>query len=169
MIATVLLLILVACKKDTQTESSHTDPPSANVNIMQKYSITDPYDYASIMSSGWGVVSRAERGAKLVIPKEIYTNMTTEALLKSIVSYPFLIDMQAFEIWRIGFLILYEERRELYPVINELVQRDDFAITLIKEYKETPVIDTEWNYSTGYRRAKTFILETGYQKEWSIY
>ena len=115
----------------------------------REYSITEPYDYDSIINTArWrGMPMRSARGAELAIPENIYKNMTTKALLQSIVSYPFLIDLFAFNSYREGFLTLYQEREELYHEINELVSRDDFGAVLINEYTDMPVIHPELEYN----------------------
>ena len=115
----------------------------------RSYSITEPYDYDSITGTPeWrGIQLRSDRGARLAIPEDVYLNMTTEALLKSVVSYPFLIDMSAFDSYRVGFLTLYQERKELYPEINEMVNRTDFSSVLIKEYVDMPIVHPVWEYN----------------------
>ena len=125
------------------------------------YSITEPYDYESIITSArWrGIPMRADRGAELAIPEDIYTDMTTEALLKSIISYPFLIDMVVFGSYRTGFLTLYQERGELYPEINELINRVDFPSTLIKEYTNMPVIHPEREYNIHLEHMEILIAQ----------
>ena len=109
----------------------------------------EPYDYDSIIKSArWrAILARSDRGAELAIPEDIYVNMSTDALLKSVVSYPFLIDITAFNSYREGFMTLFHEREELYHEINELVSRDDFGSVLINEYKDMPIVHPEFEYN----------------------
>ena len=135
-IAHVILLAVLPCFL-AQVSGSAVNIRAQSEDLQQSYSITEPYDYAAITDSdAWKEMSGAERLAAVQIPDDIVREMTTEALLRSILTSPFVLTgMNAFSTIHMGFLNTYYQ----LPVIEELVSRDDFGNSLINVYDAEPV------------------------------
>ena len=61
------------------------------------YSIKEPYDYGvDTQTEEWEALTARQRREAYSIPQEIIDDMTTEALLRSVLDNPFLSDAWAF-------------------------------------------------------------------------
>jgi len=97
-----------------------------------EYAIAEPYNYSDIVDSNlWrNNTNRAERAAALQIPVEVMQKMTTEALFRSVLDYPFLFSMTAANTLREGFISIYNE----FSGLAVLALRKDIGSVLVREY-----------------------------------
>lgn len=72
------------------------------------------------------------------IPEEELKKMSTEELIESVLEYPFLMDIYAYDSLQVGF----ESVVEKFNGLSELLQRDDAAVKLLSRYKGIVVVDT---------------------------
>lgn len=76
------------------------------------------------------------------IPNDILLSMTTPDLLETVLNYPFLVDVMAFNTYQAGF----DNMRYKFNGLNELMSRPDMIETVIDAY-QTASIDP-YTYST---------------------
>lgn len=99
---------------------------------MRVYTITEPYVYPILPGSEeW---RKFETGYEMVdacqLPEEMPRQMTTEALAKTVIDYPMLLDILAVDDHRHGF----EFACESFNGLQELIQRADAWYYLSHEY-----------------------------------
>lgn len=82
-----------------------------------------PYSYPSIQNEQWNTWDLSQRKAYLQLPDNLVDNMSTEALVESVLNYPFMIDLLAFNSFREGFLKVKSE----LPALDKLIQRKDLS------------------------------------------
>ena len=92
------------------------------------------FTFDAVYSEEWQTMSRARRVEVSQIPEDIKANMTTEELFRTVMSYPFLPDIMAFNSPRLGFLVLYDE----FPALGYLISRHDFGSVAISFYESVP-------------------------------
>ena len=117
--------------------------------------INEPYEFPVTPDDPeWALFDKKEDMLEVCqIPDKILKNMTTEALLKTVLNYPFLTDYYAFN--------NYEDAAKTFENdfngFRELYSRDDLTEVLLQEYEKTDVVisDTSVN-STMYYNAETF-------------
>ncbi len=102
-------------------------------NIVQAdtiYETSKKFDYSFTEDEDWLHLSRDERIESCQIPEDIVDSMSTETLLESVLDYPFMIDMLAFNTYEEG----YERVKSEFPALQELIERDNLSSALIDEY-----------------------------------
>lgn len=87
--------------------------------------------YSIVETERWKQLSRPERAKACQIEKETLTGMPTDDLIQAVISYPFFIDILAFENAEYGYNSLLSECNAL----QELVTRQDRATCLLNAYK----------------------------------
>lgn len=98
----------------------------------RRYTIDTPYDYPLIPTVGWGnFASRKERVLACQIPDEVLQIMTTQALVQSVVQYPYIIDMWSYSTLREGFESVYSQ----FSAMDALVNRPDVGSALLNQYE----------------------------------
>lgn len=97
------------------------------------YSINTPYEYpVKPGTEAWfALETHGERAAACQIPEEILSNMTTEALVESVVSYPFITDILLFNSAEDGYTIV----RDHFNGLQELEVREDGREALSQYYE----------------------------------
>ena len=88
--------------------------------------LDSPYDYGVVpFSEEWEELTTLERKAIFTIPKKVAESLTTEALLKTILDNPYIIDLFAYN----DFSMAVKLRNEQFQ-IKELLSRPDFYLIL---------------------------------------
>ena len=132
MILSILLLGLLIC-------------PALALNIEQSSDCEFSMEtcYPIINTAEWAEMERAERVAACQISDDRLAEMSTEELMWTVLEYPFMIDLYAFDTYREGFLHVYNE----FHALQELASREDFGHILAATYQALPVADVVGSYS----------------------
>lgn len=87
------------------------------------YTITEPYQYPVVpgMTEWYDLKSLQEKSDACQIPYDILPNMTTEALVETVVDYPLFVNAFAYDIPQMGLSHI----KEYYNGLQELYTRDD--------------------------------------------
>lgn len=95
------------------------------------YTIEKAYDYPVRpgMDEWTSYIEPEQKLKAAYVPEDILKNMTTEALVETVLNYPLLIDMYAFETVELG----YQAVSSIFYGLPELASRSD-AITALKNY-----------------------------------
>lgn len=91
--------------------------------------------YPIVDTEEWVEMERDERVNACQIPDESLSEMPTDDLLQTVLEYPFMIDLYAFDTYADGFEHVYSE----FPALEELAEREDFGAVLVDFYQSTPV------------------------------
>lgn len=104
------------------------------INNETSYPITTPYEYPIKPGTNeWiNFKTHAEKVEACQIPQEILCKMSTEALVETILNYPLLIDMFAWNTFEDGYFML----SKTFNGIKELEYRND-SVYIVNNYKET--------------------------------
>ena len=94
-----------------------------SVTVTEKYSIKEAYQYPAIPGTAeWNNLgSTQERKEACRVSQDILSNMTTDALVETIVTYPFFTDVNAFDTLDMGVEALSYE----FGGVDELLKRND--------------------------------------------
>ena len=124
----VLLLAAVLVLLCTVTMSIPSDAASPT-------QIDTPYVYPLQPNTPeWkAIISRKDRAAACQIPADILPAMTTRALAETVLNYPFLSDMYAWNTTSIGFHVLLDD----FNGLRELVSRPDGLEVLRQTQQES--------------------------------
>lgn len=119
----------------------------------QSYNVDEPYDFpVTPYDEEWAEFeTKVEAELSCQIPEEILKEMTTEALLETVLNYPFLIDYVAYD----RYYDAAEKFMRTFNGFEELLSRDDLTAVLLKTYGEsslqkgaaTGIADTEYTDS----------------------
>lgn len=71
------------------------------------------------------------------IPVEKLEELSTEELIESVLNYPFIMDIYAYDTLQQGF----ESVTERFNGLNELLDRDDAAMKLLSKYRSVEVVE----------------------------
>lgn len=93
-------------------------------------SITSKYDYSFTEKKEWKEKNYKERLSSTQIEKDLVDNMNTEALIDSILDYPFLVNMMVYDTEEEG----YEAVKSEFETLRIAIEREDFAKKLFKRY-----------------------------------
>ena len=117
--------------------------------------ITTPYDYPVVpKTQEWkNLNSRDEKAEVCDIPVSILNNMTTEALVETVMNYPLLVDIAAWDTPQEGFNALYES----FNGLQELTKRPDVVDELKRYQQRINAFDTE-DYKIVAKRSYVEIL-----------
>jgi hypothetical protein len=90
-----------------------------------EYTIDEPYEYPIEPGTDeWKALKTHEQKLDISqIPEETLHNMTTEALLDTVLNYPLLIDIMAYNSTEKGIVAVSEQ----FNGLEELLNRDDFS------------------------------------------
>lgn len=105
------------------------------------YSISTPYKYMVTPGSGeWErFSSRQEKVESCNIPDKILNEMTTEALVETVLNYPLLADYISYDDHSIYSDIMESE----FNGYRELLQRKDINKELLKKYKISQILENK--------------------------
>lgn len=132
--------------------------------VLNKYTDNEPYTYPIYPGTdewvdAWEGRSTLDMTALLQIPENKLAQMTTEALLESVMNYPFVSNYSAYNTIK-GF---YEALYETFNGFRELMSREDCREVLFNLYDSTKVmteaeheiLDKDENLS-GYEFSRMF-------------
>ncbi|MCI9159066.1 MAG: hypothetical protein HFF55_08720 [Lawsonibacter sp.] len=102
----------------------------AGKNPESRYTIDTPYEYPILPGTQeWiDLENVVDRRKVCQIPDEILYNMTTDALLETVIDYPFRSDMYAFNDFQTG----YETVKRRFNGLQELERRPDCLDALLR-------------------------------------
>lgn len=134
-VLSVALLVSVTCMSAIAVEDTSIDG---------EYTISIPYDYpVQPGTNEWfALETHSDRVAVSQIPDEILTHLTTDALVESVVNYPFLTDMGAFSTPELGYAAV----RDNFNGLAELEQRHDGAYKLLEYYNTLKNQRTDFSF-----------------------
>jgi hypothetical protein len=100
---------------------------------MRGNTIDEPYEYPITPGTEeWASISsHTEKAEQLQIPQDVLEHMTTEALVETVVNYPYLPDMGAFSTQELG----YRSVRDGFNGLQELESRPD-GMACLRTYYE---------------------------------
>ncbi|MEH2939486.1 CHAP domain-containing protein [Lawsonibacter sp. JLR.KK007] len=103
----------------------------ATDNPEPQYTIDTPYEYPILPGTQeWiDLGDTLTRRRACQIPDEVLTNLTTDALLQTVLNYPFLCDIYSFNTFEIG----YETVKRRFNGLQELETRPDY-LDLLQRY-----------------------------------
>ena len=95
------------------------------------YTITEPYSYPILQGSEewFAMTNTQERTSAYLVPNDVISNMTTEALMLTVMANPFFTDIAALNLKTID---LEQLSRRSVSGLAELFSRPDFCSTLEK-------------------------------------
>ena len=105
--------------------SSLSDSSNAEANVKYEYPVTAE-------SPEWDAISAKEKQAMLQIPEDILSQLTTPALIETVMEYPYLLDIFASDNTRSGI----ETVAGGFNGLAQLLDRPD-ALTCLREYWNT--------------------------------
>jgi hypothetical protein len=102
---------------------------------LRNYTIDKPYEYPiTPYDDEWKLLETKLEGLKLCqIPNEILHNLTTEALLETVLNYPFLIDYHAYNSYKQAA----EKFMKTFNGFKELYGRPDLRQVLLYKYEKS--------------------------------
>lgn len=120
------------------------------VSCQTKTLSDQPHVYEVLPGSDeWNEMTPSERRASCAVSQSEVEGMTTAALLTTVLDYPYLIDMFAFNSLQAGIDAVSAQ----FPGLPELLDRND-ARRVLKEYMETSPYDEE-DYDLKWQYART--------------
>lgn len=121
----VMILTVAAC---TQQSSE----PNSNITPTPYSNISDAYDFPiKPGTDAWRALpSRVERGNACQIPESLLHNMSTEGLVETVMNYPFLSDIMAYDSPWLGMQGISAQ----FNGITELLKRKDAGTVLLNKY-----------------------------------
>ncbi|MCD4650498.1 MAG: hypothetical protein K8S56_01745 [Candidatus Cloacimonetes bacterium] len=101
-------------------------------NMVAEYTITEPYEFPiEYKSKRWGELRRARKLIEVYqIPQDIMSEMTTIAILETLLGCPYVDDCLGYE----NLEGCFSSMMSRLNMFDELTKREDFKETLIKEY-----------------------------------
>lgn len=120
------------------------------------YTINTPYEYPILPGTQeWldlGTVFNRRRACQ--IPEDILHEMTTDALLQTVLDYPFLGDMYAFNTIKIG----YETVKGRFNGLQEFENRSDHLDALLRYCTESFLLEDDEKSSQDYMAEKIYFV-----------
>ena len=103
-----------------------------------EYSINEPYEFPITQyDDQWKEFeTKAEALSVCQIPEEILNKMTTEALLETVLNYPFIIDYIAFNDYKDAADNMMRD----FNGFSELLSREDLTEVLLEAYDESDLV-----------------------------
>ena len=146
---TSLMLVVVVLSLCVLSVSAASDAASPT-------QIDTPYVYPLQPDTPeWkATISRMERAAACQIPEDILPAMTTRALAETVLNYPFMVDLYAWNTTSIGFHVLLED----FNGLRELVSRPD-GLEVLRQMQQEPRTASQDGSSMPTRYLETLIEE----------
>lgn len=102
----------------------------------QVYAITEPYSYDVLPGTDeWEAMTLAERYEACYVSADVAKNMTTQALVETVLEYPFWVNVYAFDTLKKGIDMV----SSYFPPLVELLEREDAANALNEYIASRPV------------------------------
>lgn len=117
--------------------------------------------YGVVKTDRWKQLSRTERADACQVDKETLKNMSTDDLIRVVISYPFFADIYAFDNIETGYDFVLAECNAL----QELVTRKDRIGCLLRAYEELSKESTKENGSSNAKIELIFIEQLLKQKD----
>ncbi len=136
-----LLAALLACSLCLCSFTLASGPQETQDNTQQ---ISTAYTFQVVPgTTAWNAMEDSrEKVAACYIPQQIIENMTTEALLETVLDYPLLIDIFAYDTTNMGI----ELASTYLPGIPELLSREDALEVLGKYIEDYPGQSSDIKY-----------------------
>lgn len=130
LLSTIVCFSLLFCLALTVALAEPTSVTDGAVN--NTYTISNSYDYAVKPNTAeWKKFTSAEEKVKASqIPESTLSKMTTKALVETVINYPLLVNMYAFDTEQEGFNVVYGT----FNGLQELTKRSD-AILELEQYQ----------------------------------
>lgn len=114
---------------------------------LDSYVINKPYEFPITPDDPeWTDFDKKEDMLKVCqIPEDILKNMTTEALLQTVLNYPFIADYYAFDCYEDAAKTFSED----FNGFRELYSRKDLTERLLNKYKTTSISSSEISVKTA--------------------
>ena len=125
--ARLLLLTFLLVGTSIISAAAQAQVPSQISDTARHYPVT--------LTPNWTEMKRTDRVDACQLSNDAIENMSTEELLQTVLAYPFMIDLYAFDTYRAGFEHVYRE----FPALATLTKRADFGAVLIDFYRNIPV------------------------------
>lgn len=138
LLALMLCVMLFGATLTTQAALGNMD--TSDEGDLDRYPIDEPYEYPVVPGTDeWKALdNNIDKLRVCLIPEEILSRMTTEALLESVLTYPMLVNMLIWQTPQQG----YEHILRNFNGLQELTEREDFD-----EVLETFSLNTASVYS----------------------
>lgn len=123
-----LLLCVMLFGTSLTSYASFGNMDATDEGELDKYPIDEPYEYPVVPGTDeWKALdNNIDKLRVCMIPEDILSRMTTEALLESLLSYPMMVNMFVWEVPQKG----YEYILRNFNGMQELVEREDFGDVL---------------------------------------
>lgn len=120
--------------KESAEQKDNTQILVSNNNLSNTREINTPYEFSvKVKSKEWKKLTREKKIFEAYqIPEQILLYMTTNALLETFISCPFMDDCLGFDEKVICFMSICQKLN----VYNELINRFDYKENLIRNYHE---------------------------------
>jgi hypothetical protein len=173
-----LTQLLNSVGADVGIDNGNAVYSTSRVDNEPVYTIDETYQYPYIPATKEGAeISRYEHLLANVIPEEILKNMTTEALVRTAVTTPFIADFIVFDTREMGYDMILgtcNVMRELVDRPNALeiaikvIEEDDGTIAeeLVKPYGGKPGYNGEKLDLKGYVKVNGIVLLQLLRKDW---
>lgn len=123
----VCMFILITC---TSINAVSTNEQNTTVNSGYDYPIKPGTDEWVKLND------RAKRGDACQIPEDVLKSLSTDELVETVLNYPFLMDIYAYDTIQQGFKAVASR----FNGLKELLQREDAGPKLLERYKQMEVI-----------------------------
>lgn len=129
--AVITGLATVVCMPQTGFAQNQSSGGECN------YAMDVPYEYPVIPETQeWAALQSLEEKLEVcAIPEEVLSGITTEALLETVIEYPLLINMYAFDSQDEGLDALIEG----FNGLRELLNREDAGAVIFDKYCSLPI------------------------------
>lgn len=112
-----------------------------NMEPVKLYTINTPYEYPIVPGTAeWEKLeTNVDKINACAVPNKVINNMTTEALLKTYLTHPMIINLFAYDN---DYDVAFNMMKSYYNIgLDELVSREDVANEILKSYSEIEVFD----------------------------
>lgn len=124
--------------------------------------VDTPHTYIVLPGSAeWNEMTPAERLASCAVTQQEVEGMTTEALLTTVLNYPYLIDMLAYDSLDVGITAV----SSYFPGLPELLSRADAAETLVQYLETTNSVLSENNFDIKVYCAQKLVNVVGVSED----
>jgi len=119
----IFTIVLLVTFNSTVAFGAQSEDEIENGSI-SKYVISEPYQYSIIQGTDewFDLTMREDRISAYYVPDKIVSNMTTEALMLTVMSNPYFINLYAFDSIDVGLEVV----SSYVSGLKELCLRPDF-------------------------------------------
>lgn len=158
----IALLLMISIIPSVSAAKAPDSPSASQYGITEKMT----FDVTVVGSEEWQDMDIEQRRDLFRIPEEVYKNMSTEALLMTIIHNPFLVGISAFSHLYSGV----EFQSKVYPELAELLEREDFSDTVARCFAAYPDVSFEddmlaWGAGSVLRDLDKYASASEYEKD----